>query len=115
VIPATAAITYILHTGDPVGAAGIKVKLTGLLGLHDLYALVAIPATAGLSKTDQQQLDLLLKPLVQTWLENKYKTVQTLFEQQISGNLLEAVHATAARIDQVLSDTERTLEQCGKH
>lgn len=115
VIPATAAITYILHTGDPVGAAGIKVKLTGLLGLHDLYALVAIPATAGLSKTDQQQLDLLLKPLVQTWLENKYKTVQTLFEEQISGNLLEAVHATVERIDQLLSDTDRALEQCGKH
>lgn len=114
VIPATAAITYILHTGDPVGAAGIKVKLTGLLGLHDLYALVAIPATAGLSKTDQQQLDLLLKPLVQTWLENKYKTVQALFEQQISGNLMEAVHATAAQIDQLLSDTDRALEQCGK-
>jgi hypothetical protein len=75
---------------------------------------VAIPATAGLSKTDQQQLDLLLKPLVQAWLENKYKTVQTLFEQQISGNLLEAVHATAAQIDQLLSDADKALEQCGK-
>jgi hypothetical protein len=115
VIPATAAITYILHTGDPVGAAGIKVKLTGLLGLHDLYALVAIPATAGLSKTDRQQLDLLLKPLVQTWLENKYKIVQTLFEHQISGNLLEAVHATAERIDQLLSDSDKALEQCDEH
>jgi hypothetical protein len=115
VIPATAAITYILHTGDPVGAAGIKVKLTGLLGLHDLYALVAIPATAGLSKTDQQQLDLLLKPLVQTWLENKYKTVQALFEQQISGNLLEVVHDTAVRLDQLLSEKDQALEQCGKH
>jgi hypothetical protein len=98
-----------------MNAAGIKVKLTGLLGLHDLYALVAIPATAGLSKTDQQQLDLLLKPLVQAWLENKYTTVQTLFEQQISGNLLEAAHATAARIDQLLSDSDKALKQCGKH
>ncbi len=115
VIPATAAITYILHTGDPVGAAGIKVKLTGLLGLHDLYALVAIPATAGLSKTDQQQLDLLLKPLVQTWLENKYKTVQALFEQQISGTLLEATADAAARTDQLLAEAQRALEQCGKH
>jgi hypothetical protein len=114
VIPATAAITYILHTGDPVGAAGIKVKLTGLLGLHDLYALVAIPATAGLSKTDRQQLDLLLKPLVQTWLEHKYKTVQVLFEEQISGELLEALGSTAAQTDQLLSETDRALKQCGK-
>jgi hypothetical protein len=48
-------------------------------------------------------------------LENKYKTVQTLFEQQISGNLLEAAHATAARIDQLLSDSDKALKQCGKH
>jgi hypothetical protein len=46
IIPATAAVTYVLHTGDPVGAVGIKVKLAGLFGLNDLYALVAIPATA---------------------------------------------------------------------
>jgi hypothetical protein len=114
VIPTTAAITYILHTGDPAGAAGIKVKLTGLLGLHDLYALVAIPATAGLSKTDQQQLDLLLKPLAQTWLEHKSKTVQALFEQQISADLLKAVRSTTAQLDPLLSDTHRALEQCGK-
>jgi hypothetical protein len=29
IIPATAAVTYVLHTGDPVGAVGIKVKLAG--------------------------------------------------------------------------------------
>ena len=39
VLPATVAVSYILTTGDPVGAAGIKVKLTGLFGLKDLYAL----------------------------------------------------------------------------
>ena len=56
VLPATAAVTYVLSTGDPVGATGIKIKLTGLLGLKDLYALIAIPATAGLKKADQKQL-----------------------------------------------------------
>ena len=29
IIPATAAVTYVLSTGDPVGAVGIKVKLAG--------------------------------------------------------------------------------------
>ncbi len=112
VIPATAAITYILHNVDHVGAAGIKVKLTGLLGLHDLYALVAIPATAGLSKTDQQQLDLLLKPLVQTWLEHKYRTVQALFEEQISGSLLKAADNTASHTAKLLSETDDALALC---
>ena len=85
VIPATAAITYILHTGDPVGAVGIKVKLTGLLGLHDLYALIAIPATAGMKKADQRQLEQMLAPVAQTWLAHKLTAVQTLFEEQITG------------------------------
>jgi hypothetical protein len=112
VIPATAAVTYILHTGDPVGAAGIKVKLTGLLGLHDLYALVAIPATAGLSKTDQQQLELLLKPLVRTWLEHKYKIVQELFEAQISGQLLKAAYGAQNKTKALLSESDQALAQC---
>ncbi|WP_419661229.1 uncharacterized protein Dvar_16570 [Desulfosarcina variabilis str. Montpellier] len=40
VIPATAAVIYVLHTGDPVGAVGIKVKLTGLFGLNDLSIVI---------------------------------------------------------------------------
>lgn len=114
VIPATAAVTYVLHTGDPVGAAGIKVKLTGLLGLHDLYALVAIPATAGLSKTDRRQVDLLLKPLVQTWLEHKYKAVQALFEEHISATLLDAAQNAVARTHALLAETDQALSRCRK-
>jgi hypothetical protein len=112
VIPATAAVTYVLHTGDPVGAAGIKVKLTGFLGLHDLYALVAIPATAGLSKTDRRQVDLLLKPLVQTWLEHKYKAVQSLFEAHISATLLDAARSAVDRTKVLLAETDQALSLC---
>ena len=79
VVPATVAVTYILSTGDPVGAVGIKVKLTGLFGLHDLYALVAIPATTGLKRADQKQLDDMLGPIVRTWLNNKLKEVKESF------------------------------------
>ena len=89
VLPATAAVTYVLSTGDPVGATGIKIKLTGLLGLKDLYALIAIPATAGLKKADQKQLVQLLQPVARTWLAHKITQVQTLFEQQITGELLD--------------------------
>ena len=63
VLPATVAVTYILSTGDPVGAAGIKVKLSGLFGLKDLYALVALPATSGLRTADQAQLETLIGPI----------------------------------------------------
>jgi len=56
VLPATVAVTYVLSTGDPVGGAGIKVKLAGLFGVKDLYALFAIPFTTGLKKADRQCL-----------------------------------------------------------
>lgn len=109
VIPATAAITYILHTGDPVGAAGIKVKLTGLLGLHDLYALIAIPATAGMKKADQRQLAQMLAPVAQTWLAHKLTAVQMLFEEQITGGVLTRAHQAVDQADTLLARVETHL------
>ena len=104
VIPATAAVTYILHTGDPVGAAGIKVKLTGLFGLHDLYALIAIPATAGMSRADRGQLEQLLAPLARTWLEHKSKAVQSLFEHHITGAIFSRLSAIQEQTDILLKE-----------
>ncbi len=108
VIPATAAVTYILHTGDPVGAAGIKIKLTGLLGLHDLYALIAIPATAGMSKADHRQLEQLLAPLARTWLAHKFKTVQALFERHITGAIFDRLSSAQERATALLRETGAT-------
>ena len=109
VIPATAAITYILHTGDPAGAVGIKVKLTGLLGLHDLYALIAIPATAGLKKADQRQLEQMLAPVAQTWLSHKLTAVQALFEEHIAAEVLASVRAAQEVSDRLLKQIENEL------
>jgi len=110
IIPATAAVTYVLHTGDPVGAAGIKVKLAGLFGLNDLYALVAIPATAGMKKADLKQLEALLAPVARAWLTHKLTAIERLFEEKITGQLLERgaqtldaaagqIHAMAQSLD----------------
>jgi hypothetical protein len=109
VIPATAAITYILHTGDAVGAAGIKVKLTGLFGLHDLYALIAIPATAGMTKADRKQLEQMLGPLARTWLAHKLKVVQALFEEEISGEVLETLRNARTRTGDRIREIEEAL------
>jgi hypothetical protein len=112
VIPATAAITYILHTGDPVGAAGIKVKLTGIFGLHDLYALIAIPATAGMSKADRGQLEQLLAPLARTWLSHKAAAVQQLFEAHITGPLLDSVRSAREKAAELNAEIDGALETC---
>ncbi len=109
VIPATAAITYILHTGDPAGAVGIKVKLTGLLGLHDLYALIAIPATAGLKKADHRQLEQMLAPVAQTWLSHKLTAVKALFEEHIAAEVLTSVRAAQEEAGHLLEEIDKAL------
>ncbi len=109
IIPATAAVTYILHPGDPAGAAGIKVKLTGLFGLKDLYALVAIPATAGFRKGDLRQLEEILAPPAKAWLENKLKIVNDLFETEMTGRLLQKARQTLDAVDERILRAEQNL------
>jgi hypothetical protein len=116
VLPATAAVTYILSTGDPVGAAGIKVKLTGIFGLQDLYALIAIPMTSGMKRADRKQLERLLAPVAATWLANKLQAVESLFDEHISGELFHSAKQAHARtsdlLEQLLEQLERALDAC---
>jgi hypothetical protein len=114
VLPATMAITYVLSTGDPVGAAGIKVKLTGLFGAKDLYALFAIPATTGMKKADQKQLEIMLGPIVETWLTHKLKLVQDLFEDHITGGMLRVADESMAAAGQQIKAIEAHLNACKK-
>jgi len=114
VVPATVAVTYILSTGDPVGAVGIKVKLTGLFGLHDLYALVAIPATTGLKRADQKQLDDMLGPIVRAWLNNKLKEVKDLFEREITGAIIRAAKNAGDEADTLINQIQANIEACRK-
>lgn len=112
VLPATVAVTYVLSTGDPVGAAGIKVKLTGLFGAKDLYALFAIPATTGLKKADQKQLETMLGPIVETWLSHKLIIIQELFEAHISGGIIRVADKSIADANQLIDEVENSINTC---
>jgi hypothetical protein len=114
VLPATAAVTYVLSTGDPVGAAGIKVKLTGLFGAKDLYALVAIPVTTQLKKADQQQLKTMLEPIARAWFKHKLKKVQQLFEETITGGTIRSVDETIAQAAAGVSDMQSSVNICAE-
>jgi hypothetical protein len=114
VLPATAAVTYVLSTGDPVGAAGIKVKLTGLFGAKDLYALVAIPVTTQMKKADQQQLQTMLGPIAQAWFDHKLKKVQQLFEDTITGNTISTVSETIERATAEMTALQTSMDACAK-
>jgi hypothetical protein len=112
ILPATAAVTYVLSTGDPVGAAGIKVKLTGLFGLQDLYALIAIPMTSGMKHADRRQLERLLAPVAAAWLADKLKAVENLFEEYISGELFKHAGKAHTRAADLLVQLEQALDAC---
>jgi hypothetical protein len=114
VLPATVAVTYVLSTGDPVGAAGIKVKLTGLFGAKDLYALFAIPVTTGLKQADRKQIEEMLGPIVQTWLNHKLKTVQHLFEENITGGILRCARKNIADADLLIREIEHSMKVSAK-
>jgi hypothetical protein len=112
VLPATAAVTYVLSTGDPVGAAGIKVKLTGLFGAKDLYALVAIPVTTQMKKADQQQLQAMLGPIARAWFDHKLKKVQQLFEATITGATIRKVSETIGRATDEIATITADMDVC---
>jgi energy-coupling factor transporter ATP-binding protein EcfA2 len=114
IIPATAAVTYVLHTGDPVGAVGIKVKLAGLFGLNDLYALVAIPATAGMKKADLKQLETMLAPVARAWLTHKLTAIEALFEEKITGTLLQRGQEMADHTANRIESMTESLARCGR-
>ena len=114
VLPATAAVTYVLSTGDPIGAAGIKVKLTGLFGAKDLCALVAIPVTTQLKKADQQQLKTMLGPIAQTWFNHKLKKVQQLFEETITAGIIRTVDETIERAAAGIVEMQSSMHICAE-
>jgi hypothetical protein len=109
VLPATVAVTYVLSTGDPVGAVGIKVKLAGLFGAKDLYALFAIPVTTGLKSADRRQIEEMLTPIVQTWLNHKLNAVQHLFEENITGDILQCARKNLEDADELIGAAEELL------
>ncbi len=112
VLPATAAVTYILSTGDPVGAAGIKIKLGSLFGLHDLYALVALPATSGLNKADRAQLERLLAPVARVWLDDRAGLVRHMLEEEISAPLLSRAREDMDISRRLITQLEEKLSLC---
>jgi hypothetical protein len=116
ILPATAAVTWIVSTGDPVGAVGLKVKLTGLLGLHDLYALVALPATSGLKKADRLQLEELLAPVAKAWLARKLNDIQILLRREITAPVVDAAETlleeSAAALARAADALQAAREAC---
>jgi hypothetical protein len=109
ILPATLGIAYILTTGDPVGGSGIYAKLHGLFGMHDLWALVSVPASAGLDETGRKNLSDMLAPVVGSWLDNRARIVREVFDEVIAGEVIREVEQVSDSARTLIDDIEKTL------
>ena len=73
-VPVLMAATYVVISGAPVGGGGIYAKVSGMFGLHDLWAFLALPAHTGLNEADRKQLETLLAPAMSSWVSSRATT-----------------------------------------
>ncbi len=109
-LPPILGVTYALLTADPVSAASLEIKLSSILGFNDLWALVSIPASAGLTEQDRRQLEAMLKPVFEIWLEQRVGQVVQLFEDTICRPTLEALKAVPHPDDERFAAVARALD-----
>jgi hypothetical protein len=73
-----------------------------MFGMHDLWALVSIPASAGMDETGRQRLTDMLEPVVKRWVENRASIVRRLFEETLSGAVTRDVDETGETAEVLL-------------
>ena len=66
------------------------------------------------SPAARKQIEELLAPIMQTWLNHKLKTVQVLFEENITGETIHEADRVMAAADELIAENERCLVQCSK-
>ena len=93
-----------------MGGSGIYAKLHGLFGMHDLWALVSIPASAGIDETGRKDLSDMLEPVVKRWIENRARIVKQVFEETITGDVIHQLENNSADASKLILVAEETLE-----
>ena len=93
-LPPLLGVTYTLLTANPVAGGGIWIQLEGLFGLNDLWALVSIPASAGLSDQDRKQLQQMIAPVFRVWLRRRAETIVDLYRDTVCQPAWDALERT---------------------
>jgi hypothetical protein len=112
-LPPLLGVTYTLLTANPVAGGGLLIQLEGIVGLNDLWALVSIPASAGLGDQDRGQLETMLKPVFQLWLDQRIASVASLFEQVICGEMCAALQAAPQEDELRFAQVAQALDGLG--
>ena len=89
-------------------------EVSGLFGLHDLWALAALPASTGLNEAQRKQAESLLRPVAEAWSAARSMQVQRVFQDQISGSLTRASGCVVVSAQDLLRRVESSLAECRK-
>jgi hypothetical protein len=113
-LPPLLGVTYVLLTADPVSGTGLWIQLQGLFGVKDLWALVSIPAAAGLSDRDRRELEVMLKPVFELWFAKRLTAVVDVYARTVCASLLKVLDKVPAPDDERLAQVEQALRRLGE-
>jgi len=109
-LPPLLGVTYTLLTANPVAGTGLWIHLESLFGLNDLWALVSVPASAGLGAQERKQLEEMIAPVFQIWLEQRANAIVDIYADTVCRPVLKALDTIPrpdddrfARIEEALS------------
>ena len=108
-LPPILGVTYTLLTANPVAGGGIWIQLQGIFGINDLWALVSIPASAGLSEQERKQLEKLIAPVFRLWLDRRLSAIVEVFRRTVCRPVVEALDALPKEDDPRLSAVDQAL------
>jgi len=111
VVPPILGVTYTLLTADPVTGSGLVFHIEGILGLNDLWALVSIPASAGLDEQDRRQLQAMLQPAFQVWLSRRVAGLSQALADSICPRLMRRLESATTPDDPRFERVEGALTQ----
>jgi len=106
-LPPLLGVTYMLLTANPVAGTGLWIELQGLFGLNDLWALVSIPASAGLSEQERKQLQQMVAPAFRLWFERRLQAVVSVLRDTVCRPALDALDRLPAPDDPRFARAER--------
>ena len=109
-LPPLLGVTYTLLTADPITGGGIWIQLQSVFGINDLWALVSIPAAAGLSARDRQQLEQMIRPVFRLWFERRLRHIVEIYQQTVCRPVFQVLERLPEPNDARFEDVERALQ-----
>jgi hypothetical protein len=92
-----------------VVGTGLWIELQGIFGVNDLWALVSIPASAGLGEQERKQLQQMVAPAFRLWFERRLTTVVSVLQSAVCRPALEALDGISAPDDARFDRVARAL------